>query len=121
MGLKLLLCALALGGLLASPSSAQVIADTIILPDTFGPLPGPLHVTYDDNPAHARLYIGGEADGGGVLVVDPLTCEKLARIATGPVSDVAANVPRAGTANSSAKTFFVHTEATYPSRYRRSR
>ncbi len=94
VGPKLLLCAIALGTVLASSASAQVIEDTIVLPDTFGPLPGPLHMAYDDDSAHARLYIGGEVDIGGIIAVDLLTCEKLARIATGPVSDVAINVPR---------------------------
>jgi len=94
-GPKKLLCAAVMGILLASPAYAQIIEDTIVLPDTFGSLPGPLHMAYDDDSAHARLYIGGEADRGGVLVVDLLTCDKLARIATGPASDVAINVPRA--------------------------
>jgi DNA-binding beta-propeller fold protein YncE len=51
-------------------------------------------MAYDDDSAHARLYIGGEVDIGGIIAVDLLTCEKLARIATGPVSDVAINVAR---------------------------
>jgi hypothetical protein len=34
---------MALGILLVSSAAAQVIEDTIVLPDTFGPLPGPLH------------------------------------------------------------------------------
>jgi DNA-binding beta-propeller fold protein YncE len=92
--LPMLVCAMALRMLLATHTSAQTIEDTIVLPDTFGPLPGPLHMAYDDDSAHARLYIGGEADSGGVLVVDLLTCDKLARIATGPVSDLAVSVPR---------------------------
>jgi DNA-binding beta-propeller fold protein YncE len=51
-------------------------------------------MAYDDDSAHARLYIGGEADLGGVIAVDLLTCEKLARIATGPVNDLALDVAR---------------------------
>jgi len=94
-GPKVLLCAVALGTLLSSFASGQVLEDTLVLPDTFGSLPGPLHMAYDDDSVHARLYIGGEADRGGVLVVDLLTCEKLARIATGPGSTSRSMCPAA--------------------------
>ncbi len=84
-GLKLLLCALALGTLLASSAYPQYLEATIKLPDTLGPLTGPYHLAWDENPAHPRLYIGGEGDSGGVIVAEAITCKRLARISTGPV------------------------------------
>jgi len=81
----LLLAALALGMLLASSASGQYLEATIKLPDTLGPLNGPYHLAWDENPAHPRLYIGGESDSGGVIVAEALTCRRLARVSTGPV------------------------------------
>ena len=56
-----------------------------MLPDTLGPMNGPYHLAWDENPAHPRLYIGGEADSGGVIVAEAITCKRLARVSTGPV------------------------------------
>jgi len=83
--MKLLLCVMTLVTLLASSGSAQDLETTIKLPDTLGPLDGPYHLAWDDNPAHPRLYVGGEGDSGGVVVAEAITCERLARIRTGPV------------------------------------
>ncbi len=84
-GPKVLVFVLALGALLASPLSAQYLETTIKLPDTLGPLNGPYHLAWDENPAHPRLYVGGEADSGGVIVAEAITCKRLARVSTGPV------------------------------------
>jgi len=84
-GTKALLCALALGIVFVSTGSPQYLEAVIMLPDTLGPLNGPYHLAWDENPAHPRLYIGGEADSGGVIVAEAITCERLARIPTGPV------------------------------------
>jgi DNA-binding beta-propeller fold protein YncE len=81
--LKLLLCALALGTLLASSAFAQVLDGTILLPDSLGPLPGATCVALDDNPAHPRMFVG--SDSGDVLVVNSRTGERVARMETGPV------------------------------------
>jgi DNA-binding beta-propeller fold protein YncE len=80
-----LLCALALVTLLASPAYSQYVETSIKLPDTLGPLGGPYHLAWDENPAHPRLYIGGESDSGGVIVAEAITCKRLARVRTGPV------------------------------------
>lgn len=84
---RLLLCATALGALLvgASIASGQYLEAVIRLPDTLGPLNGPYHLAWDENPVHPRLYIGGEADSGGVIVAEAITCKRLARVSTGPV------------------------------------
>jgi hypothetical protein len=70
---------------LASSASSQYLETTIKLPDTLGPLNGPYHLAWDENPSHPRLYIGGEGDSGGVIVAEAITCERLARVSTGPV------------------------------------
>jgi hypothetical protein len=70
---------------LASTASPQYLETTILLPDTLGPLNGPYHMAWDENQDHPRLYIGGEADSGGVIVAEAITCQRLARIPTGPV------------------------------------
>jgi DNA-binding beta-propeller fold protein YncE len=85
---SLLHCAVVLGTLLASVVSAQYLEATIKLPDTLGPLTGPYHLAWDENPAHPRLYVGGEGDSGGVIVAEPITCKRLARISTGPVKSL---------------------------------
>jgi YVTN family beta-propeller protein len=82
---RVLLCVVALGTLLASVASAQYLEATIKLPDTLGPLNGPYHLAWDENPAHPRLYIGGESDSGWVIVAEAITCKRLARVSTGPV------------------------------------
>jgi YVTN family beta-propeller protein len=74
-----------LGTLLASLAYPQYLETTIKLPDTLGPLTGPYHLAWDENPAHPRLYIGGEGDSGGVIVAQAITCNRLARVSTGPV------------------------------------
>ncbi|GEM_PF-924051 len=79
------LCAFALGLLLASTASAQILETVIRLPDTLGPLNGPYCLAWDDNPAHPRLYVGGEGDSGGVIVAEAITCKRLAWVSTGPV------------------------------------
>jgi WD40 repeat protein len=84
--LKLLLCAMALGTLLASSASPQVLLGTILLPDSLGPLTGKTHVVFDENPEHPRMFIGSE--DGDVLVLDAITCRRIARIPTGPVASI---------------------------------
>ncbi len=81
-----LLCVLALGTLLASSAFAQVLEGTILLPDSLGPLTGKTHVVFDENPDHPRMFIGSE--DGGVLVMDAITCQRIARIPTGPVASI---------------------------------
>ncbi|MCX6841929.1 MAG: hypothetical protein NTX53_06600 [candidate division WOR-3 bacterium] len=81
--LRLCAFALALGMLLASAASAQVLDGVILLPDSLGPLTGKTHVAFDENPAHPRIFIGSE--NADVLVADALTGERLERIATGRV------------------------------------
>jgi len=78
-----LLCVLWL--LLTSAAYPQYLEATVKLPDTLGPLTGPYHLAWNESPAHPRLYIGGEGDSGGVIVAQAITCERLARISTGPV------------------------------------
>ncbi len=84
-GLKMLLCAMVMGTLSVSLAYPQYLEATIRLPDTLGPMNGPYHLAWDENPAHPRLYIGGEGDSGGVIVAHAVTCERLARVSTGPV------------------------------------
>jgi DNA-binding beta-propeller fold protein YncE len=91
-GLKLLLCAMALGTLLASSAHPQVLAGTILLPDSLGPLPGATCVALDDNPAHPRMFVG--SDSGDVLVVNSQTGERVARMETGPVRAICFNPAR---------------------------
>jgi len=81
---KVLLCALALGTLLASSTSAQVLEGTILLPDSLGPLTGKTHVAFDEDSANPRIFIGGE--GGDVIVANAVTCERVARIRSGPMN-----------------------------------
>ena len=78
------LCALALA-LGTTIASGQYLESTIMLPDTLGPLKGPYHLACTDNPAFPRLYIGGEADSGGIIVAQAITCKRLARIPAGRV------------------------------------
>jgi YVTN family beta-propeller protein len=89
------LFAVVLGILLASSASSQYLEATIMLPDTLGPLNGPYHLAWDENLAHPRLYIGGEGDSGGVIVAQALTCERMARISTGPVKALCFVAPHA--------------------------
>jgi DNA-binding beta-propeller fold protein YncE len=77
-------CALALL-LGATIGSGQYLESVIELPDTLGPLNGPYHLACTDDPAFPRLYIGGEADSGGIIVADAITCKRLARIPAGRV------------------------------------
>jgi hypothetical protein len=83
--LPLLPFAMVLWSLLASLAYPQYLETTIKLPDTLGPMNGPYHLAWDENPAHPRLCIGGEADSGGVIVAEAITCKRLARVSTGPV------------------------------------
>jgi YVTN family beta-propeller protein len=92
---RVLLCSMALATLLASSASPQYLEAVIRLPDTLGPLNGPYHLAWDENPAHPRLYIGGEGDSGGVIVAQALTCERMARISTGPVKALCFVAPHA--------------------------
>ena len=89
---RLLLCAMALGVLLASSASAQILEGQILLPDSLGPLTGKTHVAFDEIPSHPRMFIGGE--DGNVLVMDAFTGKRLARISTGPVSALVYCPPR---------------------------
>jgi YVTN family beta-propeller protein len=91
VGLKVFLCAVCCA--LTAVASAQILEGTILLPDTLGPLNGPYHLAWDSDSAHPRLYIGGEGDSGGVIVVDANNYKKLARIPTGPVSDLCFSPP----------------------------
>ena len=79
----LFMCVMALGLLLASSASAQVLEGRVRLPDSLGPLTGATHVALDENPAHPREFIGSES--GDVMVVDSRTGARVARIETGPV------------------------------------
>ncbi|MBN2464957.1 hypothetical protein JXD38_04965 [candidate division WOR-3 bacterium] len=79
----LLLCALALGTLLACVALAQVVEGHILLPDSLGPIHPPFHVAMDYAPSSERLYVG--SDSGDIVVIDPGSFEKVARIPTGPV------------------------------------
>jgi DNA-binding beta-propeller fold protein YncE len=79
--LCLLVCAL--GTLLASSALSQLLEGSILLPDSLGPLTGANHVVFDEDSAHPRIFIGGE--GGDVIVADAITCERAARILTGPM------------------------------------
>jgi len=72
--------------LLASTASAQVLEGPILLPDSLGPLTGKTRVAFDESPDHPRMFIGSE--DADVLVVDALTGERLARIATGRVYSI---------------------------------
>ncbi|MCX6841199.1 MAG: hypothetical protein NTX53_02795 [candidate division WOR-3 bacterium] len=72
--------------ILCAPAKCQSLETTIMLPDTLGPLTGPYCLARDDNPAHPRLYVGGQSYDGGVLVAEAITCKRLARIPTGPVA-----------------------------------
>ncbi len=83
---RVLLCALALGMLLASLASGQVLDGVILLPDSLGPLTGKTHVTFDGDSVHPRMFIGSE--DGDVLVLDATTCQRIARIPTGPVASM---------------------------------
>jgi DNA-binding beta-propeller fold protein YncE len=83
-GLKVLLFAVALGTLLASSAFPQVLEGTILLPDSLGPLTGKNHVAFDEDSARPRIFIGGE--GGDVIVANAVTCERFARIRSGPMN-----------------------------------
>jgi len=82
--LKLLLCAVVMGILLTSAASAQVLEAQILLPDSLGPLMGSNHVAFDEDAVHPRIFIGGE--GGDVIVANAVTCERFARIRSGPMN-----------------------------------
>ena len=86
VSLKLLLSALALVLLLAPVATGQILEGKILLPDTLGPLTGICHIAWDENPTHPRMFIGSE--DGDVLVVNALTCERVARIQTGPIASL---------------------------------
>jgi hypothetical protein len=81
---KVLLCVVVLGTLLASSASAQLLDGAILLPDSLGPLYGKNHVAFDEDSANPRIFIGGE--GGDVIVADAVTCERVARIRSGPMN-----------------------------------
>jgi DNA-binding beta-propeller fold protein YncE len=84
--LPLLLCAVAMGTLLASSASAQVVEGYIQLPDSFGPILAPYHIAVDYSPGAERLFVG--SDSGDVIVVDAVNFRKLARITTGHVTSL---------------------------------
>ena len=75
---KLLLCALALGTLLASVGSAQSLEKTIMLPDTLECPGSPYSLVR--NPSNGKVYVGCES---GVLVIDGTTNRRLACLKTG--------------------------------------
>jgi DNA-binding beta-propeller fold protein YncE len=85
-GPKAFLCALALGTLLASVASAQVVEGCIQLPDSFGHILGSYSLAWDRTPGFERLFVGG--DSGDVIVIDAVNVRKLARIPTGPVTSL---------------------------------
>lgn len=76
--LPLLLCAVAMGTLLASSTSAQIIEGYIQLPDSFGVFRPPYQVAVDNAPGAERLFVIGESSE--VLVVDAISFQKLKRI-----------------------------------------
>lgn len=90
---KVLLCAVALGTLLASSASSQYLETTIVLPDSFGSTSLLSSIVY--SPANDRIYIGDES--GSVLVVDALTHAKLTRIRVGIRQTVHSLLPIPGT------------------------
>jgi len=81
--LRLFLCAMVVGTLLASAASAQVVEGYIQLPDSLGVFPAPYKVAWDFTPGAERLFIGG--DSSDILVIDAVDFQKLKRIATGRV------------------------------------
>ncbi len=83
---KILAFGLALGTLLASVTSAQVVEGYILLPDSLGPILGSYSVAWDYAPGSERLFVGG--DSGDVIVIDAVSVRKLARIPTGPVTSL---------------------------------
>ncbi|MBM3331870.1 hypothetical protein FJY68_08480 [candidate division WOR-3 bacterium] len=83
-GAKVLLCAVAMGAVLASAASGQVLEGQILLPDSLGPTNGNNHVAFDEDTVLPRIFIGGE--GGDVIVADAVTCERFARIRSGPTN-----------------------------------
>jgi YVTN family beta-propeller protein len=89
--MKLAAAVLALSLLIPTTLLGQYIETVVKLPDTLGPLYGPYHLAWDDNPAHPRLYIGGESDSGGIIVADAGNFRRLARIRTGPVGALSLN------------------------------
>jgi DNA-binding beta-propeller fold protein YncE len=87
--IKLLLCAVCCA--LTAVASAQIFEGQVLLPDSLGPLPGKIHVAFDDESSPPRMFLGSE--DGDVLVVNTLTCEKLARVRTGPVAGLCYSPP----------------------------
>ncbi len=85
VGPRILLCAMALGVLLVSPASAQVVEGYIQLPDSFGVFGPPYQVTVDYTPGAERLFVIGESSD--VLVIDAINLRKLARI-PGPANSL---------------------------------
>ncbi len=85
LGLKLLLCAMALGLSLASSTSAQVVEGYIQLPDSFGIFRAPYEIAWDYTPGAERLFVVGESSD--VLVIDAINFRKLARI-PGPANSL---------------------------------
>jgi len=82
--LKVFLNALALGVLLASSVSAQPIPDTILLPDSLGPLYEPYHLAVGGS--SDCIYVASESTD--IIVVDANTYARIKRIMTGtPVGD----------------------------------
>jgi DNA-binding beta-propeller fold protein YncE len=84
--MKLCLCAMAMGALLASSASAQIVEGYIQLPDSLGPISLPYHVAVDYTSGAERFFVGSES--GDVIVVDAVNFRKLARIQTGPVTSL---------------------------------
>jgi YVTN family beta-propeller protein len=85
VGLRLLLSALALVVLLASLASAQPVPDTILLPDSLGPLHWPFHLA--SGGSSGDIYVASESSD--IIVVDGNTFQRMKRINTGtPVGGV---------------------------------
>jgi DNA-binding beta-propeller fold protein YncE len=87
--MKLVLCVMVPGMLLASVASAQVVEGYIQLPDSLGPISPPYHLTMDNTPSAERLFIGSE--DGDVIVIDAVSHQRVARIETGPVVSLCYN------------------------------
>jgi len=77
VGLKLLLCAIAL--LLGATVHAQPVPDTIVLPDSLGPLHRPFHLA--SGGSSGDIYVASESSD--IIVVDGNTFQRMKRINTG--------------------------------------
>jgi len=80
VSLRLILCALALV-LGVSIGWSQPVPDTILLPDSLGPLRPPYHLAFGSSTDN--IYVASESSD--IIVVDGETFQRIKRINTGPV------------------------------------